>query len=486
MFMLFATGGLAMGLAGCVHNPPAVDGVRSTPPSPGTFWTPPAGALESAPAPTPAAPVVPAHLSSKLQHLTLTDVVDLALGNNPATRVSWAQARTTAAAYGSERGSYFPTIAFDGSYTRNKTVSSATRFGGERTQYEPSVTLSYLLLDFGGRSGSVEAARQAVFAANLAHNATVQDVVLGVASAYFTYMSTRALLGAQQSTVQEATANLQAAEQRHKVGLATIADELQAKTALAQAQLALETTQGNLQAARGALAVAMGLPANAPYDIEPEPNPTPVRSLAENVDSLIDQAVRQRPDLEAARAQVEQSRAQVRVSRSFRLPALVLNGNLGRTYSNTSAFNGNSYAVTLGLQFPLFSGFSHSYDVMGAEAQAQAAQAQAEGLRQQVIDQVFTSYYALQTATQRVTTSAVLLASAEQSEQVARGRYTEGVGSILDLLTAQSALADARAQQVQARWTWYMSLAQLAHDAGILGLHGEVPLAFSTDSTTRH
>jgi outer membrane protein TolC len=122
---------------------------------------------------------------------------------------------------------------------------------------------------------------------------------------------------------------------------------------------------------------------------------------------------------------------------------------------------------------------------MSAEADAEAAQSKAAGLAQQVVNQVFTSYYALQTATQRVKTSDVLLASAEQSEQVARGRYTEGVGSILDLLTAQSALADARAQQVQARWVWYTALAQLAHDSGILGLHGEAPLPFSSDSTDR-
>ena len=76
-----------------------------------------------------------------------------------------------------------------------------------------------------------------------------------------------------------------------------------------------------------------------------------------------------------------------------------------------------------------------------------ASLAQAQGVRQQVVQQVFTSFYALQTATQRVSTSDDLLASAQQSEEVARGRYQEGVGTILDLLTAQNALADARTQQ---------------------------------------
>ena len=52
-----------------------------------------------------------------------------------------------------------------------------------------------------------------------------------------------------------------------------------------------------------------------------------------------------------------------------------------------------------------------------------------------------------------------LLASALQSAEVADGRYRAGVGSILDLLTAQSALADARSQEAQARSLWFLSMA---------------------------
>jgi hypothetical protein len=47
------------------------------------------------------------------------------------------------------------------------------------------------------------------------------------------------------------------------------------------------------------------------------------------------------------------------------------------------------------------------------------------------------------------------------------------------LLTAQSALADARAQSVQSRWTWYATLAQLSHDAGVLGPRGEPNLSLT-------
>jgi outer membrane protein TolC len=296
-------------------------------------------------------------------------------------------------------------------------------------------------------------------------------------------MATAALLAAERSAIAEAQANLNAAQQRNRVGLATIADVLQARTALSQEQLNLETTQGNLQAARGSLASALGLPANLPFELEPLSGALPVRALAQSVDSVINDALRNRPDLAAARAEAAAASAQVRVTRAAELPSLALNGNAARTFSSPQLFAGPSYTLSLGLQIPIFNGFSHQYDVAAARAQADAISALADQTRQQVVTQVFVSYYALQTAGQRVTTADDLLASATQSVQVAAGRYREGVGSIIDLLTAQTALAAARAQQVQSRWQWYTSLAQLARDAGVLEPTGDTPFAFSTDST---
>ena len=76
-----------------------------------------------------------------------------------------------------------------------------------------------------------------------------------------------------------------------------------------------------------------------------------------------------------------------------------------------------------------------------------------------------------------------LIASAQQSSEVARARYKEGVGTVLDLLAAQSALASARAQQVDARLAWSVSLAQLAHDAGVLDPQGGHTLRLTSDTT---
>ena len=73
-----------------------------------------------------------------------------------------------------------------------------------------------------------------------------------------------------------------------------------------------------------------------------------------------------------------------------------------------------------------------------------------------------------QTAARRVGTSRDLLESATQSERVAYARYKEGVGNLLDLLSAQSALALARAQEIQSRSDWLIAVARLARDTGTL------------------
>jgi outer membrane protein TolC len=427
-------------------------------------------------------PTVPADLEQRIQRLTLAEVVDLGLRNNPQTRLSWANARAAAASYGSARGAYLPTIDGEVTGTRLKTVASQGRSAVTQSVLSPSLNLSYLLFDFGGRSGDIGFARNALLAANYTHNATLQSVVLRIQTAYFQYIANRALLEAQRSTAREAQANLAAAEERRRVGVATIADVLQARTAASQVELAAQTTEGDLQTSRGALALSLGLPANLPYDIDSTAGQVPVSLLADSVDALIARAVAARPDLAAARAEFEASRSQVSIARASRLPSLVLNGTGGRTYTTSLPQGGDNYTVSLGLRIPIFAGFSRIYDQREAAALADAAAARADALGQQVVFEVFRSYHGLQTATRRVRTSDDLIASAEQSNEVALARYKAGAGSVLDLLSAQTALADARAQQVLARLEWNTSLAQLAHDSGVLDSRGGSTLRLRPDS----
>jgi outer membrane protein TolC len=225
----------------------------------------------------------------------------------------------------------------------------------------------------------------------------------------------------------------------------------------------------------------MGLPANARFELAPVNDSPVVAMLATQVDTLINRALALRPDLAALRENIEQARAEVRVAKSSQLPSLTLGSSVGKSFSNVTNFQGLNYTVSLGVQIPIFN-LGRTYNVTAAEEQVAAASARADLLRTQVAQQVFTSYFALQTATQRTRTAETLLSVATRSEEAARARYRAGVGTIVDLITAQTALANARFQQAQTRWTWGLALAQLSHDIGVLGPLGE-PLPPGSDFT---
>jgi outer membrane protein len=465
-------------VGGCSHPLPSINGAPSAPPVREDAWHPPAGTVAREPGiqrPTN----VPAEMLARATSLGLYDVVDVALRNNPQTQVSWAQARSGAATYGAARAGYLPTVDATSNIVRSQTTSQVG--SSERTQITPTVTMNYLLLDFGGRSGTIAAARSAAIALDLTHNATLQNVALQAEAAFFTVQATRALVAAAEATVASADTNLASARQRNSAGVATIADVLLAETQLAQAHLDLQTAEGNLQTARGNLAVAMGLTPTARFDLAAAADTVKVVMIATQVDSLINQALALRPDLAALREDIEQARAEVRVARSSLLPALTLGSSVGKSFSNVNNFRGLNYSITLGVQIPIFN-LARNYNVTAAEAQVDVAAARANLLRTQVAQEVYNAYYAMQTATQRAQTVETLLSAATRSEEAARARYRAGVGTITDLVASQAALADARSQQAQARWVWALAFAQLSHDVGVLGPTGQ-PLPPGTDRT---
>jgi len=330
--------------------------------------------------------------------------------------------------------------------------------------------LNWLLFDFGGRTADVAEAEANLYAADWTHNAAIQDVVLQIASAYYVYLNAKALVVARESNLEESRRNLEAAEERHRAGVSTIADVLQARTSVSQSQLNLQEAQGQVQTIRGGLATAVGVPATIPVDVGELPENLPLDRVGQSVDELIARAVAERPDLAARQFEARASVEHVQSVRAAGLPQLVASGTINRTYyyNPQSTPSPNTYAGTLLLRIPVFTGLSTVYDTRRAQEEAEQAKATADRTRDEVTLDVWTSYYAMKTAAQRVVTSRDLLASASQSAEVAQGRYKEGVGSILDLLTAQASLADARAQEVEARSLWLLSMAQLAHATGAL------------------
>jgi outer membrane protein TolC len=390
--------------------------------------------------------------------------------------VTWANARAAAANLGVARADLFPDISGNFGVNRLQTAATGGRVSVQQTTYGPSLSLTWLLFDFGGRSGAIDAARDALFVADWTHNATLADVVRRTAQGYYAYVGARGLLEAQRLTLQQAEVNLAAAEDRRRVGVATISDVLQARTAVGQARLAMQDAEGAEASTHGALATLVGLPPTAGFNVDTTAASAPITDLSDAVDSLIKQALVERPDLEAARAEVDARRDQARSIRARMLPSFNATGSGSRTYVNGTVGGKDSYNVGLGVSVPIFNGFGWQYAAKAANLLVEAEEARVKSLEQQVSLQVFLTYQELRTARTRVATADDLFASASEAADASRARYREGVGSLLELLSAEQALAGARAQRVQARVEWHTSLVQLAHDAGLLEPNGTTRL----------
>ena len=89
--------------------------------------------------------------------------------------------------------------------------------------------------------------------------------------------------------------------------------------------------------------------------------------VAESVDSLIEVAVRNRPELATARAQASAAQSQIRVARSASLPSLTLSATGASNSSNVAGYAGRTYLLNFGVQVPVFTGFSNQYDAAGGE-----------------------------------------------------------------------------------------------------------------------
>ena len=400
------------------------------------------------------------------QPLTLVQLTDLALSNNPSTKIAWAEVRSSDAGVELARAGYWPqiTLSYDYHHERQPGGSGTT----PEKLYGPSVDLSWLLLDFGARSGNIDAAKFNRTAAELDANQTLQDLILEVEQDYYQVIGLQALQDADLQSVQDASANLDNANQRKTSGLATIGDVYQAEAALAGAKLTLQTAQGQLATSRGTLAIALGYPADTAVPLAPWEKELNAKMPDENIHDLLAKAAEARPELLAAKAQQQAAVASLEATRGQGLPTLTLNGSAART---TTVINGNkntanNYDAALTLSFPLFTGFANQAANRQAQAAVDVADATDEQLIQTVQLEVWQAYQNMRTAVSNLDTADLQLKSSQQAADVTQARYKNGLDSILDVLSAQATLANARVQQVQARLNWFAALAAMGHALG--------------------
>ncbi|MES2500358.1 MAG: TolC family protein, partial [Pseudomonadota bacterium] len=364
--------------------------------------------------------------------ITLAEVADASLCNNPQTNEIWANARVQAAQLGIAKSAYLPSLTANISSGLSISSPENSSRNNPNMNLSNSLVANYLLYDFGNRNANLENARQLLLSASASQSSVVQSVLLTATVAYYQVQANIAALDAAREAERASEESFKAADARYRAGVATPADKLQAQTAFAQLTLIRITSEGNLQIAYGNLVNVMGLPANQKVTLVTGANSAP-SSILDDVNSLIEQAGTRRPDLMSSEAQLKAAQANIDANKAAAKPTISIStSNNLQDGSQLNTSNNSTLGLTVSI--PLFAGYAPTYRIRAAEATADLRAAQRDRLKLQISLDVWSTYQNLRTALQSVTATEVLVNSAEQSYRVALGRYKAGVGNIIDTL----------------------------------------------------
>jgi outer membrane protein len=388
-----------------------------------------------------------------------------------------------AAALGSADSAWLPSITGTDSETRSYGPHldiTGNEITTPQNSNDAALNLSWTLYDFGARGGRIRSARYLLDAAALTASSTVQQTVFSVVQDYYGVVAGDAGIEATKTAEDTAASTLEIVRALHEGGVATLGDVLEAETSYDQAVLARVLGAQTAASSRGALAVVIGVPADQPLKLNAEPVPAEVPALTARMADLMTQAAQQRPDLAAARAQAESAVSDITVARAAGRPSISIAGTRNRidTPGIPLSQGGpvqDTSQIGVTVTVPIFTGFSVGYGVRQAQATLEIREASVEQVRLQVTLDVWNGYNALDSANKQLVATAALLKTAEANMEVGIGQYKAGVGTFLNLLTAQTVLSTARQARITAELNWEVARAQLALALGRLS--GSEPLS---------
>jgi outer membrane protein len=424
-----------------------------------------------------ARPGEPADKVSADKVYDLAEILDLALSRNPYTREAWQMAVAAAAQSGEARAQYYPKLTFrmKAGADQGYSLSAIGQSYYTRRQSAPGLFLEYLLVDFGRRRADVQRTLFALDAASLRYDRQLERTIFGVQRSYFAHSA--ALVGEESARVNLDLARtlLESIQAKMNAGLATQPEELLGERALTQAQYDLESARQSVQTTLGELRTAAGVAANAPLRIKPLAMAAPdsFSVLQDKLDSLVDAALVNRPDLAGKVADLRAQEAATRRAKADFFPEIRFEGAYGydsfdfhardpatKAHGNFSG-NQNQFGAFLAVDWDLFDGFERVEKVKQRLAEEEVARAALEIQRLDTILDVWSSYYAVLTSRRRVQFAQAALSSGQENFDASKAFFDDGLATITELVSAQNELAAARSEHIRATADYLTAIASL-------------------------
>ncbi len=398
---------------------------------------------------------VPARWWTTFDNPELTRRVDTALVHSPSMAAARAALRQAQENVSAARGNLLPTVDANAGVTRQK--QSSAPFGGAftfppLTVYNTSVKVGYVFDLFGGVRRGIETQAALADYQRAQLEATYLTLAANVVTASLQEASLREQLHATEQIVQMQRKQLAIAQKQQAIGARSLSDTLAVRSQLTGTLTLLPPLRKQLAATRNQLATYLGV---TPAQLQMQPLRLDAVRLPRDIPvSLPSQLVAQRPDIQAASAQLHAATARVGVATAAMLPQINLSGSVGSSALHASdlfSAGTGAWSLGLGLTQSLFHGGQLISQKRAAQAGLDKALADWQGTVLTAFQNVADALQALQFDAQGLAAQATAERTATRQLQLVRRQYQLGATGYLNLLNAERSFQQARISLIQAR-----------------------------------
>jgi outer membrane protein len=404
-----------------------------------------------------------------VEKLTLTEAEQIAVRNHPRIQAAVNLASAAKAQVTQARSAYYPTVygSLTGAYAESNSRIAAGVLNNPiiYDRYANGVTVSQLVTDFGRTHELVTSSNLRAQAEQESVVTSTADVLLQVDQSYFATLKAQSVLAVAEETVK---ARQLASDQVTELAKNKIRSDLDVNFAnvnLAQAQLLLIQSQNDLQSSFARLSATLGYSDQRVFQLADQPVPA---APSADVSVLIQQALRDRPELVGQRFSVGSSESYAKAERDLKLPTVSALGAAGLVPYNQAPLAPRYAAAGFNVNIPIFNGHLFSSLQSEATSRAQAENQYLRDLQNQIVRDVQTAWLNANSAFQRLSVTERLLNQANQALDLAQSRYSLGLSSIIELSQAELNQTEARIEQASAIYDYQAQYSFLNYQLGAL------------------
>lgn len=410
--------------------------------------------------------------------VTLREAIELAAKNSPAAVSARGLERNASAARRQAVGSYVPNVNLSAGTgrTQGTTINNfngqLTSLSGNPWSYNNGLAMNVEVFDGGRRWSEVKRIRATADVADVSAVSARFDASLQVKQQFYAALAARESAAAAKAQLEQAEQQLKASTARLAAGVATKSDSLRSAILVGNARLAVLTAENDLRVATASLTRVAG--STTPITASPDDTlDTPMTLPAEEELAML---ANDGPAVRLAISNVAVARAAKRSQKSTYLPTLTMSYNYafsqnaggfaGRNLLLVGGNNASRQTMNFNIAYQLFNGFQRETQTVQADVTLTNAEAQLRDVQLAARQNLTSFVRSLQNAQARVQVQLAAIAASEEDLRVQQQRYALGASTLLDLLTSQTQLNQARQALIQARLDSRIARAQLSSLVG--------------------